>query len=179
MSPLASRAVVLVRRPLFQIFVLGVVVSALASARFSTRLILDGAISFAFIPLAEVTAFVVVRARGARVRARLAADVDAYFVGDMPWLAWLTGLAAVACAVPPATIGNYILLGLASAIVPFVWTYVGDVRFFRHAMGRSTSGAVADVAITRAIAWTAGLAYFLGIAIWSEQLPELVQWLRR
>jgi hypothetical protein len=34
-----------------------------------------------------------------------------------------------------------------------------------------------DLLLNRAIGWPLGLAYFFGIAIWSEQLPEFLHWI--
>ena len=59
----------LLRKPLLLLFVLGCGVSAMASGRFSMRLIVDGAVSFAFLPALELLALAIVNATGRR-RAR-------------------------------------------------------------------------------------------------------------
>jgi hypothetical protein len=51
MSSLQDRVIILGRRPLLLAFLLGCSVSMLASGRFTLRLIVDGTLSFAFVPL--------------------------------------------------------------------------------------------------------------------------------
>ena len=53
-------AVTLWRRPVLLAFVLGCGVSLLASGRFTLRLVVDGTLSFAFVPLCELVAFAIV-----------------------------------------------------------------------------------------------------------------------
>src|SRR6185369_14477032 len=78
----------MMRRPLLLLFVFGCVVSLQASNRLSARLILDGIISFAFIPFFEVLSLAIVYRRAPR-RVPLARAVDAFFVANAPWLVWL------------------------------------------------------------------------------------------
>ena len=52
--------IILGRRPLLLAFRLGCGVSIVASGRFTLRLIVDGTVSFAFVPLCELIAFVIV-----------------------------------------------------------------------------------------------------------------------
>jgi hypothetical protein len=58
---------VALRRPLLLAFTLGCAVSLLASGRLSARLIVDGAVSFAFVPVFEVLAFAALYRRGIAV----------------------------------------------------------------------------------------------------------------
>src|SRR5262245_50321610 len=83
-----STAAALLRRALLLAFMLGCGVSLLASGRFTLRLIVDGTLSFAFVPLCELAAYAVVFRvqRGARPFARAA---DRYFAGNAAWLWWL------------------------------------------------------------------------------------------
>ena len=76
----------MIKRALLFLLVMGCVVSAAASGRISARLILDGAISFAFIPIFQIAAFALVyrfrrRAAGALPFARAS---DQFFAGDFP-----------------------------------------------------------------------------------------------
>src|SRR5580765_4192318 len=73
------------RRPLLLLFVFGCVVSLQASNRLSVRLILDGIISFAFVPVFEMLSLAIVYRRAPR-RVPFAQAMDAFFVANAPWL---------------------------------------------------------------------------------------------
>jgi len=164
------------RRPLLLAFVFGCAVSALASGRFSARLIADGAVSFAFVPAIELVAFALVYGTGTRQRLPFARVVDLFFTGNTPWLLWLAGLATVGCLVSPRHIGSWILpIGL-SMLVPIAWSASIDFHFFREVTNRPAREAIRDLVLHRTLAWTSGAAYFFGIVIWSETLPAIVRW---
>ena len=117
-NALADRLIILLRRPLLLAFVLGCGVSILASGRFTLRLIVDGTLSFAFVPLCELIAYAIVYRlqRGTRqasgpasASAKATADkeaghyaraVDRYFAGNTPWLWWMVALMAAAVVQP-------------------------------------------------------------------------------
>ena len=86
------------RRPFLLLLVLGCLVSALSSGRFAPRLVLDGALSFAFIPLAEVLALAAVLGFSTEPRIRWSRAVDLFCVGNAPWLVWMVLLAMAAAA---------------------------------------------------------------------------------
>ena len=167
----------LLRKPLLLLFVLGCGVSAMASGRFSARLIADGAISFSFLPVIEMLAFAIVNAIGSRRSLPFARAVDRFFSGNWPWLLWLSTVAAVTATVPPRHVGPWLLFLVLSALVPFAASLFIDARFFREVSGRVPRAARTDVLIHRAIAWPLGIGYFFGIAIWSDQLPALLHWI--
>jgi len=154
---------------------MGCVVSASASGRISARLILDGAISFAFIPIFQIAAFAIV------FRLRRSGDTsfpgaaDRFFAGDFPWLLWLVLVAALLGSTPHRVNARWFLPIVVSAVVPAVLVARLDFRFFRHDMGATSRQAKSSVVLHRAIAWTLAIAYFFGIALWSEQLPELAK----
>ena len=158
------------RRLLLMAFVFGCAVSAIASGRFSARLILDGMVSFAFVPIVEVFAFMIVwRTRLRAIAQRGWSSVAADFLdGNQAWLIWLIVAAGVFSVVPPRTIGPWIRIAAISTIVPIWWSIRTDLRFFRVALSRAPRASVADLVILRGIAWSIGLGYFLGIAIWAE-----------
>jgi hypothetical protein len=158
------------RRLLFFACVLGCAISAIASGRFTARLILDGMLSFAFVPIVEIVAFAILwRTRLRAVAQREWSSVAAAFLdGNQPWLIWLVVAGGVFITVPPRAMGPWIRLAEISTIVPIWWSIRVDLRFFRSVLSRSTRAAVADAVIFRAIAWTIGLGYFLGIAVWAE-----------
>ena len=167
-----SGAWVLVRRPLLLAFVLGCAVSVLASGRMSARLIADGSLSFAFVPVIELAAVAVVFATGQRPLP-FARSVDLFFTGNAPWLLWLIALMTLgslqtprqtaALSIPPAA---WIALG---SLVPVVaWSAWIDFRFFREVLLETPRRAFRDVLLFRLIAWPCALFYFLGYAIGPE-----------
>src|SRR2546426_10870999 len=88
------------RKPAVLAFVLGCTVSIVASGRLSLRLIADGAVSFAFVPLVEMGALAAVYRAGRRPIS-FARAVDLFFAGNAPWLLWLVRGAPPACLSPP------------------------------------------------------------------------------
>ena len=76
---------ILARRPLFLAFVLGCGVSMLGSGRLTLRLIADGALSFAFVPLAELLGFVIAYSKSrpaTSAKATVARERDEQVYGD-------------------------------------------------------------------------------------------------
>ncbi len=159
-----SRAWVLARRPLLLALVLGLGVSLLASGRFTIRLIADGALSFAFVPLAELAGFALVYAAGRRALP-FADAVDRFFAGNTPWLWWMLGL-MVATVMLSVTEQEHLLAPLLLASpIPIVLSVRDDLRFFRDGLGATRGRARIDVALQRMVSWSAATAYFFGVAI--------------
>jgi hypothetical protein len=155
------------RKPVLLAFVLGCTVSIVASGRLSVRLITDGAVSFAFLPLVEMAALAAVYRTGRRPIS-FARAVDLFFAGNTPWLLWLVGVATLSCLVPPKQVAPWpVWIAAALAVPVAVWSAYLDFHFFRAALGRPAGGAVRAVVLQRAMAWPAATLYFLGIAIWS------------
>jgi hypothetical protein len=155
-------AALLVRRPLLLALVLGFGVSILVSGRFTVRLIVDGTLSFAFVPLCQLAGFAVVY-RSRQASLPFAEAVDRFFAGNGPWLWWLLSVMAAAALLPPTKQGNLAPL-LLTMTIPIALSAMGDVRFFRDVMGRTTRRALVDLALQRLVAWSAATAYFLGVA---------------
>jgi hypothetical protein len=166
------------RQPLLLAAIIGCVVSLAASGRVSVRLVADGAVSFAFVPLVETAAFAVVYRRGGRALP-FAAALDRFFLTNAPWLVVMTALAALCVADTPQQIGPWIQpprvwIAVAVAAGGLAWSAVLDVAFFRAVLGRTRASALADALVFRAIAWPLALVYFIGFAI----PPVLVGWVR-
>lgn len=166
---------VLVRRPLFLAFVFGCVVSMEASGRFTARLVADGMISFAFVPFVEAVALAVVFRRHAHV-IPFARAVDMYFVANAPWLLWLIALSTLRAFQSPiqATAPSPLLIWavLASLVPVAVWSAWIDLHYFRVVLPRP-AGAMRDLLLERAIAWSCAIVYFLGYAIWPEMIGRI------
>lgn len=166
----------LVRRPLLLLFFLGSGVSLLASGRLTPRLILDGAISFAFVPVLEAGAFAFVYRLGTR-RLPFARAMDLFFATNAPWLLFIVALAALGVSQSPPETAAWTrppklwIIGGAAALT-IAWSVYLDVGFFRRVLQRPA--ARRDVILLRAVAWTLGTLYFLGMAIW----PSIVMWRR-
>jgi hypothetical protein len=165
-------------RPLLLLFVLGCVVSLIASGRLSVRLIADGSLSFAFLPAFAVAGFAIVYVVRRDRPAAFGRALDLFLIGQMPWLIWLIVFASVGTIVEPRRIGPWLRRLEWSLIVPFVWTAIIDFHFFKQVMARASGAAVLDLVLYRAIAWGAATLYFFGIAIWYEVVPVVVDWLK-
>ncbi len=152
-------------------FLLGCGVSLLASGRFTLRLIVDGALSFAFVPLCQLIAFAVIyRVQGSRRAFRTAAD--RYFTTNAPWLWWMLGLLVLGAALPAVRAGSVLPLALITAPVPILLSVRADWRLFRTD-GRTPGQAAIDIVVQRAIAWSLAWTWFLGMAITSRDAMYL------
>lgn len=143
---------------------LGCGVSLVASGRFTLRLIIDGTISYAFVPASELLAFTIVYSL-ARRSGSVAADVDRYFASDTAWLWWMVGVMLAATIVPGHRIGFLDAPFLVTMPIPFVLAAVRDYRLFRREWRTSASRAALYLILSRAVGWTAATLYFLGLAI--------------
>jgi hypothetical protein len=138
-------------------------VSLLGSGRFTLRLILDGTLSFAFVPLCQLAGFAVVH-RVQRSHLPFRAAADRYFATNTPWLWWMVGLLIAGAMLPAVRAGSVLPLALITAPVPILLSVRADWRLFR-ADGRTRAQATMDIALERAIAWSLAWVYFLGMAI--------------
>jgi hypothetical protein len=166
---------VLLRRPLRLLFVCGCVVSLWASGRLSVRLIADGVVSFAFLPVFSVAALAAVYRRSPR-RVSFAQAADLFLVANAPWLLWLLAFAALRAvqsplqaAAPPLALSWTIELSL---VVVAAWSAYVDLHFFREVLPRP-AGSARDLILQRAIGWSCSVAYFFGIAIWPEIIGRI------
>lgn len=167
----------MIRRQLLLLFVIACAVSLAAEGRVVPWAVLDGAVSFAFIPVFQLLAFFLVwRVRIGRARAG-AADVDAFLDGNAPWLWWWCAVAAMVACAPPRAIG-FGTLAEVLAVIPFTLSARGDIRWLRRDHGRTMREAATDVAILRIVTWGACLVWFFGIAVWYTEVPKVVAWLR-
>jgi hypothetical protein len=184
MGFLQDRLIILGRRPLLLAFLLGCGVSLLASGRFTVRLIADGIVSFAFVPLCELVAFAIIYRlqRGTRPFAQA---VDRYFAGNSPWLWWLVALMAATAFLPARRLGSILAPILFTSPIPIAMSVRFDWRLFRSD-GRTPRQATGDILLQRGIAWSLATAYFLGVAItrrdflylFVEGAQEIHRWAR-
>ena len=177
-APVGERrgAVLLVRQPLLVVFVLGTTVSVLASGQFTLRLIVDGAVSFAFVPVCEAAGIAAVWSRRRAVLS-YPVTLDSLFENNVPWLVWLLALVGIGAFVPAVEVGYWITPVLVSLVVPVAWSAYLDFRLLRTMMGRTAGGAAFDVALQRAIAWPLAFTYFLGATLLSDVVPMAAGWL--
>ena len=165
--------VLLLRRPLAIALALGCAVSALASGRFSLRLVVDGAVSFAFVPFIVLMAFAIAYYRGGERPLPFAQAADRFFAFNTPWLVWLLVAAAVGCLVPPDQSPAWFMpLAILGVIAAVMMIYM-DIRFFREVLQRTPRDAVRDAAVQGAVRWIALGTYFFGLAIWPEIVTAL------
>lgn len=161
------------RRPLLFLLFFGCLISLAASGRFTVRLIVDGAISFAFIPVLCLAGLAVVWRLGPRPALPFARAADMFFAGCRPWLVWMIVAGGVFGVVPPRAFSPWFYPVLIAGAVPLGWSLRIDWRFFRDTLGRSPRQALRDLVVHRTIEWVGGVAYFFGIALWSDTLPGL------
>src|SRR5262245_27108879 len=136
-------------------------------------------VSFAFIPAIEIIALaIVVSAAARRQGVPFASAVDRFFAGYEHWIYWLTALGAVGAMVPSRELGPWIRPAMAGSLIPLFFSIWIDLGFFRRALGLSSGASWRRLLAHRAIAWTTIAAYFLGIAIWHEVVPQWLTWLR-
>ena len=161
------------RRPIALALLLGCAISMLTARRLTVRLILDGALSYAFVPLFQIAAFAIVfRPQSAPIA--FSDAVDRFFAGSLPWLLWLAAL-TTAAAMSWSVYWPLAWLEI-SAIAPIVWAGHIDYHFYRDVLRRGRGGAMRDLVLQRALAWSAVLAYFLGIAIRDDVWPLMRRW---
>jgi hypothetical protein len=168
---------VVARRPLRLLFVMGCVVSFQTSGRLTARLIADGVVSFAFIPVFELASLAIVYRRRSRPIS-FARAADLFFAANAPWLVWMLAFVTLRSIQTPrqATALPLALLWTleASLLAIAAWSFYIDLQFFREALPRADGRSLRDLIFQRAIGWTAALSYFFGIAAW----PYVVGYLR-
>lgn len=157
-----------VRGPLRLLLFFGAAVSLMASGTLNVRLLVDGAISFAFVPAIQLAALAVVWKVGRRPTRPFASVVDLFFAGHAPWLMWLVAVAAICALVPPRELSPWVWPLVLGNAVPIAWSVWMDFNFFREVAERPVREAVFDLTLHRAIAWTLTLLYFFGIALRPE-----------
>jgi hypothetical protein len=136
----------------------------LVSGRFTLRLIVDGALSFAFVPLCELVAFAIIY-RLRRAALPFPQAVDRFFAGNTPWLWWLTAIMTAAVLLPVTRQPSLLAPMLITAVVPIALSVRFDLGLCREMLGSTRGQAVVDVALLRMLAWSGATAYFLGVAI--------------
>jgi hypothetical protein len=169
-------------RPLVFLLAFGAFVSILASGRFSARLIVDGAVSFAFVPAIGVATLAIVsrtwlgRPPGGRPSTAFARDVDVFFIGNAPWLLWMVVVGAVFGVVAPRHLAPWVTPAIWGCAIPIAWSAWIDYQFFREILQQPPRGALRALVVHRVIAWAAMLGVFFGIAVWGEIVPQVVAW---
>ncbi len=163
----------LARKPLLFLLFFGCVVSLAASGRVTVRLIVDGAISFAFVPACCLAGLAVVWRLGPRPTLPFARVADAFFAGFTPWLVWMIVGGGVFGLVPPRAFSPWFFPVLIAGAVPLVWSLRIDWRFFRPRSGDRRARHCATSSFTARSRGSGVVAYFLGIAIWYDVLPGL------
>lgn len=161
-------------RPLLLMFVIGCAASLLTSGRLTLRIVLPATIYASFVPLCEIVALAVVMGRRKLPFGQL---VDRYYQGHTAWMLWLIVFGGLWAFVPAKVaygLTFFNSLWRDSAVVILLWSLFVDLRFFQQVLERSRPQAARDLAIQRLIAWTTGLAIFVGPGAWQV----LASWLR-
>ena len=175
----AGGAWLLARRPLALLLAVGSTVSILAGGRLTARLVVDGAISFAFVPIVEIAALAVVLRRIPQ-RMSFAHAVDVVFTASGPWILWMLAASTIASIAEPDELPRWtsrprLYFIAAATAIAIAWFVRLEFFAFRCAFERTRREAIIDVALHRALAWPAATLYFFGFALW----PMIVGMLRR
>jgi hypothetical protein len=166
-APPASRT--WLARPLFLALLLGATVSLQASGRASARLVFDGMIAFAFVPVFMIVAMAIVYRRRPR-SVTLGQAVDVFFVANAPWLVWLIAFNVWRSFLTPAQgstmlgVPYYLLLQSFAAVA--VWSTYVDLQFFRVFLSKEDGRSGRDLLLARAISWLGIIGYFAGHEFW-------------
>lgn len=164
-----SHLALLWRRPLVVALMLGCTVSIQTSGTLTARLIADGAISFAFIPIFEMASLAVAYRRGPRP-VSFARAVDLFFAGNPAWSLWMIAFNVLRLAMTPLQASAppvWLLWTVELSVIPIaLWSAQIDLAFFRRVLRRSEREARRSLLVQRAIGWTSSVAYFFGIALW-------------
>ena len=138
-------------------------------------LVLDGAVAFAFMPIAQVWGTRAVwRMRFGR--AITSDELSAWLDGNEPWLWWWCAFGAVAAVVPSRALGQFTLPIELSVLVPFAVSLRRDRRLLEMRCRRSTQEAWRDVIAARLVTWGPALGWFYGLAVWHRYGTLLFPW---
>ena len=148
-------------RPLSFALLMGLAIAISTSGRPALRLVLGSAVAWSFIPALHTASIALVTLTLARSSLRPGRAIDLYFMGLLPWSAWLLGIAALASLIPPPREAAVWSTALFTAPALLIWGRVVTFAFFRRALGLSRRRCLAAMALNLAIVWGAILAFFL------------------
>lgn len=147
----------------------GCTLSIQTSGKLTARLIVDGAVSFAFVPLFEIASLAVAYGRR-RCAVSFGRAVDLFFAANAPWLVWMLAFSTLRLVLTPIRASAppvWLLWTVELSLVPIAaWSAYIDLQFFRVVLQRTEGDARRGLILQRAIGWTCSMAYFLGVAIW-------------
>jgi hypothetical protein len=168
-EPQSGAAWTSLRRPFILLLFMGCTVSLQASGRLSARLVFDGMVAFAFVPIFELVALAIVYRRAPR-RVTLSQAIDVFFVANAPWLLWLLLLNVWRSALTPSQAST--MLGVPYYLMPLslipmaVWTTYIDLQFFREVFASPPDVARCELTLQRVISWVGIIGYFAGHEFW-------------
>jgi hypothetical protein len=168
-APTAGPVWTSMRRPLLLLLFMGCTVSLQASGRLSTRLVFDGMVAFAFVPIFELIALAFVYRRTPR-RVTMSQAIDVFFVANAPWLLWLLLLNVWRSALTPSQAST--MLGVPYYLMPLslipmaIWTSYIDLQFFREVFSSPPDVARRELMLQRVISWAGIIGYFVGHEFW-------------
>jgi hypothetical protein len=156
-------------RPVWLPLLLGATVSLQASGRTSVRLLVDGAIAFAFVPIFMIAAVAIVYRRCPR-RVNFGRALDVFFIANAPWLVWLILIDVWRTFLTPAQASTMLSVPYYSLLLSFaavaVWSTYVDLHFFRAFLVREDGRPGHDLLLARTISWIGIIAYFVGHEFW-------------
>jgi hypothetical protein len=147
----------------------------MTSGRLSLRLAVPAAFYWSFVPLLQIAGLAAVWPWKRR-ELSFPAAINRFFASQSLWSFFLCAFAAAWACFPPSLIFSWSFnswLWYGPPVLVLMGAAWLDYGFFRTAAGRSPAGACRDLAIERAIAWTLGLAWFLGSSGWQAVAARL------
>lgn len=162
----------LLRRPLLLLAISGGLVSFMVSGRLSVRLVVDGAISFSFVPIFAVASLRVVASRWRMRAVPFPVFVDTFLAMNGPAYLWLLLIVTFRAFQTPAQAGDWPLLEIwitqMTMAAALVWTIHLERRVLRSVFPNRAQDAARALVTQIAIAWGGSLVYFFGIAAWGR-----------
>jgi len=87
--------------------------------------------------------------------------LDAFLIGNLPWLLWLTLWACLQTWLPLPTALSLLRIWFpGAALVALAWSFWLDFAFFRYVLARTPVRAWLELSLQRLIAWPLFLAVF-------------------
>jgi len=144
------------RRPALVALVVGALLALGNAGQLLPTLLLGSAISWSWVPALQLLIAAPLMAVARQRKVPLAAAVDLFFMGHLPWSLWMMALAAMLLArFPQGLNGAFSFRALgATALVPALWTWVITFAFCRTVLALPRWLCVAWVLGYQALLWS-------------------------
>lgn len=156
------------RRPAMVLLMISVLAPIMAVQRVTIALVATAALSWCFVLAIQTLVAVGVIASAPARRVPLAAALDLWFAGHLPYSLWML----VAFGVMAESQSGPLRLFVSAAVVPAVWTAIIVASFCRTVLGTTAFGACWRTAVHVIGVWAIALSYIAWAAGgWFQLLP--------